>query len=98
MKKIGLKNYFDKKNILIKFLCEKNWVKRKVGVKKMFWVKKIFVKNTFWVKNILDQENFWSKKIGQKDVGSKLFSYKKKQVWLTQGGGYKFPPPSTLCC
>ena len=57
--------------------------------------------------NIFGQKKIWVKKIlGKKNIGSKNFGMKKmldpkkfclkKQVGLTQGGGYMPPPPKMV--
>ena len=53
--------------------------------KKKCWVIKIFGQKIFLVKK------FWDKKNGQKGLDPKFFCL-KKQVGLTQGGGYMTPP------
>ena len=62
------------------------WVKQKFCVKR-FRVIKILGQKIFWVKNFWDEKNF-----GQKDLDPKFFCL-KKQVGLTQGGGYMTAPP-----
>ena len=64
------------------FLDKKNiWVK-KIGGKKIFGSKKDRAK-IFWVIKIFEIKKCWIQK---------FFLFKKKQVGLTQGGGYMTPP------
>ena len=53
------------------------------------WGKKSFGSKNFWVEKFLGHKNFWDKKM----LDPKFFHLKKKQVGLTQGGGYMTPPP-----
>ena len=67
------------------------WVKKILGSKKYFRSKK------FLLKNFLDHKNFGSKnilgkKILVKKIWIRFFFCLKKQVGLTQGGGYMTPP------
>ena len=71
-------------------MVKKNFGQKKFWIKKIeskiFWVIKILGQKIFWVKNFWDEKNF-----GQKDLDPKFFCL-KKQVGLTQGGGYMNPP------
>ena len=74
-----LKTIFGQKNFGSKNFGSKNfWVKNFLGHKN-------FRSKKFWVKI------FWAKKIWSKDLDP-IFFCLKKQVGLTQGGGYMTPP------
>ena len=53
---------------------------------------KNFVSKHFWVKKHFGSKKFLVKNYGQKDLDP-IFFVLKKQVGLTQGGGYMTPPP-----
>ena len=52
------------------------------------WVKNFLGHKDFGSKNILGKKFLGWKIFGQKDLDPKFFFSPKKQVWLTQGGGY----------
>ena len=60
---------------------------------KKIWAKNILAHKNFGSKNILGQKFWDKKKFGSKRFGSEIVLFKrKKQVGLTQGGGYMTPP------
>ena len=72
-----------------------SWVKKDFFGQTIFESKnlgqQIFGHKNFWVKKIFGSKRFGSKQfLDQKDLGP-IFFVKKKQVGLTQGGGYMTP-------
>ena len=55
-----------------------------------YWLKNFFDRN--WVIKILGKQFLGKKNFGQKDL-DRIFFCLKKQLGLTQGGGYMTPPP-----
>ena len=77
------------------FLVKKSFSQKVFLGKQNFWVEDFFGQKFFGVKNILWVKiNFGLKKIfGSKKICIRKCLSKKKQVGLTQWGGYMTPPP-----
>ena len=93
---MGQKVVWSKKNCLVKkilgqnnFLGQKTFWFEKIFCSKIFWVKKFWVRKKFGSQNFLGKKCLGSKKFWVKKIWFRIFfSLKKKQVGLTQGGGY----------